>query len=215
MLSFDEDKIIQIWPHSCNLAIMKQLLLSFMLLAFLSCTQEKPTENQTVVDTVVDKSHADTASIMTPVLPKKSEDPIEDIRKIVERINTVQLDSKHYEFTCDEKVKVDYFYDKGTIVKISVDFGTVGDVYAKEDYYYNEGKLIFKYEFVEGGPACEGCIKTNEYRSYVVDDKVLKYLKNNKVENCRQCEFKQTSRYYKLLQPISQAQMKSILCPGL
>lgn len=35
---------------------------------------------------------------------------------------------------CDEKTKVDYFYDNGEVVKIAVDFGWVGDAYAREGY---------------------------------------------------------------------------------
>lgn len=113
---------------------------------------------------------------------------------------------------CDEKMMVDYFYAGGEIVKIAVDFGTVGDVYAKEDYYYDSGKLIFNYEFVEGGPACEGCIKTDEYRSYILENRVIKYLKNKTKATCRKCDFSSSSRQYKLLLASTAEEMKGILC---
>ncbi len=85
-------------------------------------------------------------------------------------------------------------------------------MYAKEGYYYDSGKLIFNYEFVEGGPACEGCIKTDEYRSYIQDDKVIRYLKNKNEGNCRKCDFLASSRQYKLLLAKTPEEMKSILC---
>ena len=108
---------------------------------------------------------------------------------------------------------VDYFYDKGEIVKIAIDFGTVGDVYAKEGYYYDEGKLVFTYEFVEGGPACEGCIKTNEYRAYIVDDEAIKYLKDKDEVKCTKCEYSNSSRHYTLLKAENSSQVKAIMCP--
>ncbi len=113
---------------------------------------------------------------------------------------------------CDVLTKVDFYTENGKIVKISIDFGTLGDVYAKEDYYYDEGKLIFFYEFVEGGPACEGCVKTNEYRSYIKDDKVFKYLKDKDQQQCRKCEFGPSSRQYKLLSARSPEEIRKIIC---
>ncbi len=113
---------------------------------------------------------------------------------------------------CDVKMMVDYFYAGGKIVKISVDFGTLGDVYAKEDYYYDSSELIFNYEFVEGGPACEGCIKTDEYRAYIVDNKVIKYLKNKTETTCRKCDFSVSSRQYRLLEATTEEEVKGILC---
>lgn len=143
---------------------------------------------------------------------KSVDDPITDIRKKVENINTKTLTTKHFELMCDELMKVDYHYDNDEVVKISVDFGTIGDVYAKEDYYYFNGKLIFKYEFVEGGPACDDCIKTNEYRSYIKDNKVIKYLKDKSATNCRLCEFTVNSKENKLIFAKSADDIKTIMC---
>lgn len=157
----------------------------------------------------------DSSSSITKVdvVPNKlPKTPIEIIKQQVNQINTSNLDQKHYEFMCDELTKVDYYYDDHHLLKITVDFGTVGDSYAKEDYYYNEGKLIFKYEFVEGGPACEGCITTNEYRSYVLDNKVIKYLKNKNVLACRKCEFSSNSKELLLFKANGVAEIKELLC---
>ncbi|RZL50667.1 MAG: hypothetical protein EOP00_03160 [Pedobacter sp.] len=141
-----------------------------------------------------------------------TQDPIIGIKTTVEHINTVKLTKKHFEFECDELTKVDYFYEHDKIVKISVDFGTIGDVYAKEDYYYNGDQLVFKYEFVEGGPACEGCIETHEYRSYVHHNQVIKYLKDKGSSTCRKCEFTNRSKEYQLLKAGNAAEIKAVLC---
>lgn len=178
-----------------------------MLLAISSCgqTENKNTGQLPDTDIVsIDTTTKASANLIT--------DPVLLIRQTVEHINTVKLDSQHVEFMCDEKTKVDHFYEDGKVVKISVDFGWVGDVSAKEDYYYADGKLIFMYEYVEGGPACEGCIKKNEYRYYVTDGKVFKYLKDKKEDKCRKCEFGPKSRQVKLLTAKTTDEIKAIVC---
>lgn len=190
---------------------MRNAATILILLFAFSCGQNKEPEKETetIKQDTIDQQEAPVNTIT------ELHDPVTIIRQQVEHINTASLEKKHFEFTCDEKMTVDYFYENDEIVKISVDFGTVGDVYAKEDYYYHEGKFIFMYEFVEGGPACEGCIKTNEYRNYIKDDKSVKYLKDQKEDACRTCEFSSASRQYRLLNANTQPQIRSILCPGL
>ena len=188
---------------------MKKLIIPCLLLLIYSCNESKtPRENIKDTSTVVVKE----TEKLLDTGAKSSDDPITDIRNKVENINTKTLTKKHFEFMCDEMMKFDYYYDNGELVKISVDFGTVGDVYAKEDYYYDAGKFIFKYEFVEGGPACEGCIKKNEYRSYIKDNKVIKYLKDKTQTNCRTCEFSSKSKENKLIFAKNTADIKTIMC---
>jgi hypothetical protein len=186
---------------------MRRALELLFLIFLVSCDQVKQPAEVKAPDTVA--SIAKKAVEATPALPTE---PIALIRHQVENINTIKLEKKHFEFMCDEKMMLDYFYADGEIVKISVDFATIGDVYAREDYYYDSGKLIFNYEFVEGGPACEGCIKTDEYRSYIVDNKVVKYLKNKTDTTCRTCAFSSASRQYKLLLATTAEEMKEVLC---
>jgi len=191
---------------------MKKILAPLLLLMLMSCDQKKTSEKETSSATnapteIAADTTAEVASEEAPL------DPIASIRKKVESINNSNdFQKKQYTFKCDEMMTVDYFYRSNEIVKIAVDFGTVGDVYAKEDYYYDQGKLLFVYEFVEGGPACEGCIKTNEYRTYVVNDKTVKYLKDQADETCKKCEFKPTSREYKLLEAKNQDEIKRLFC---
>ncbi|OOQ57315.1 hypothetical protein [Mucilaginibacter pedocola] len=195
---------------------MKAIYLPILCLLLFSCGEGKknqPTQDTTqasLTDTV-DSANAVLAD--TAAADAEPTDPIVFIRQIVEDINTSPTEKKHFEFMCDEQMKVDYYYSDNRIVKISVDYGTVGDVYAKEDYYYSaEGKLIFMYEFTEGGPACEGCIKKHEYRSYIQNDKVIKYLKDKVEEKCRMCAFASGSKQYKLLSAKDVESVNAILC---
>ena len=193
---------------------MNKILLLVPLLVIMSCNQGEKNQPATATDSIsapITAKAPNMATVLEPIRAKPSS-TIEAIRQKVEHINTAALQKKHFEFMCDETMMADYFYENGEIVKIAVDFGTVGDVYAKEGYYYNAGKLIFLYEFTEGGPACEGCIKTNEYRSYIANDKTVKYLKDKSEKPCKKCEFKPSARQYKLLQAITQQEVKDILC---
>lgn len=191
---------------------MKKLLTPFLLLLLISCNQKKANVQETSIETGT-PTEAVGDTMPTTSEPPATKDPIADIRQKVESINNSKdLQKKQYQFECDEQMTVDYFYRNNEIVKIAVDFGTVGDVYAKEGYYYNEGKLIFIYEFVEGGPACEGCLKKNEYRAYVLNDKTIKYLKDQMEDDCKKCEFKASSREYQLLGAKNQEEIKKLFC---
>lgn len=191
---------------------MKKSILILLALAFINCKKQPDTTISSDRNTIETTPDSERVEDHHSVTEKTNADPIAEIRKRVEYINTAPLDKKHYEFMCDEKMTVDYFYDNGELVKVAVDFGTVGDVYAKEGYYYDKGKLIFNYEFTEGGPACEGCIETNEYRSYVQNDQVIHYLKNKDVAKCRTCEFNARSRQYKVLKATNEQEVKAALC---
>jgi hypothetical protein len=188
---------------------MKLYLLILLTLLTISCNVPV-SENKEIKDTSVSagKLTIRPKNVVNP----RTIDPINSIRNIVEGINNSDLKTKHFEFMCDEKMLVDYFYLNNEIVRISVDYGTIGDSYAKEDYYFANGKLVFNYEFVEGGPACEGCITKNEFRSYIRNDKVIKYLKNKSLQKCRKCEFDLSSKQYKLLQTEKPEEIKWILC---
>lgn len=196
---------------------MKKLLLFPVLLLLVYCNNkaepvavQPPKEEAPAYDPVpLPKQEREVVLENSDEVPT---DIISYIRSTVENINTFPLEKKHYEFMCDEKMMVDYFYDNGELVKVAVDFGTVGDVYAREGYYYDNGKLIFNYEFTEGGPACEGCIEKHEYRTYVHDDKAIKYIKDKNAEQCRTCEFGPKSRQYKVLKAKTQDEVKAALC---
>ena len=193
---------------------MKKYILPILFFILFSCEEKKSSEQNSSSDTIKSSEIPAKAvdTVASETAKTQANDPIANIRLKVEAINNANLQKKHYEFMCDEKMSVDYFYRNNEIVKIAIDFGTVGDVYAKEDYYYDQGKLLFTYEFVEGGPACEGCIKKNEYRTYVVENKSVKHLKDTTETACKKCDFGATSKQYKLLDAKSPEEVKKIFC---
>lgn len=199
--------ILSFWLNSCFPSIMLRPFVVMIFVLFISCDRPKQTGRTSGIDTPAAVNQKPAERLREAIA-----DPISSIRQKVEHINTAPLEKKHFEFMCDERMKADYFFENGEIVKVAVDFGTVGDVYAKEGYYYDNGRLIFIYEFVEGGPACEGCIKTDEYRWYIRNDKAIKYLKNKTEQKCKRCEFSASSKEYKLLQAKTADRMKEILC---
>lgn len=194
------------WLNYCFGKVMKNLIIPILCFALFGCNEPEKKQHTVTKDSSSSASEAEVKPKITTT------NPIEFIKQKVNLINTSNLQKKHFEFTCDELTKVDYYYNGDQLVKIAIDFGTVGDAYAKEDYYYDDGKLIFKYEFVEGGPACEGCITTNEYRSYIVNNKVIKYLKNKDVAACRKCEFSANSKELLLIKANDVAGIEAVLC---
>ena len=186
---------------------MRRILLTLMTAGLISCNNSQDAVTEKQVDTTSGQDTLNTSITKPPAV-----DSIKFIREVINGINTETPTKKHFEFVCDEKMQVDYFFRGDEIVKIAVDFGTVGDVYAKEEYYYHAGELIFKYEFVEGGPACEGCSSTNEYRSYIRNNNVIRYLKNKAEEKCRTCSFSARSKPYRLLNVSTPEEIRKVFC---
>ena len=137
---------------------------------------------------------------------------IDSIKQEVARINTSGLPSKRYNFMCDEKAYIVYHYTGNDISKITIDWGTVGDAYHREEFYYRNGKLIFDYDLIEGAGAYPGGDKKLERRHYVVNDKVIKYLEDQAEKPCEHCDYKKTSTPYKALAAEASKDFKGILC---
>lgn len=74
---------------------------TLILLSFISCTQEKPAVQKELTDSI--NSQKINSAAPAVVLEK---DPIALIRQKVGEINTMNLEKKHFEFTCDEKMMV-------------------------------------------------------------------------------------------------------------
>ena len=134
-----------------------------------------------------------------------------DIRSEFKRINSLRLTSKKYKFVCDTDGTITYYTDNGKVVKIAIDWGFIGDGSSTSEYYYKDDKLIFIYETYIGGPANRPETKI-EYRTYVNNDKTIKYIENQKVLRCTTCQFNTSSREYKVLKTFNTNNIKSALC---
>jgi hypothetical protein len=188
----------------------KALTILVMLTLF-SC-KEKPEEDNTVgttkdtVSTLPAQPGTEAATVTGPT------DPVSSIKAEFARINASSLTNKHYTYKCDELMTIDYYYEGENVVKAVVDYGTVGDHYQKSEFYYKDNKLFFFYNFVEGGPACEGCEMKMEKRYYVKDDLVIKFIKNDKEEKCTTCNFTQRSVPYRALKAATTKDFKTAFC---
>ena len=138
-------------------------------------------------------------------------DMVLNIRKEVQRINVLPLDSTKHGFYCDTDGKITYYTYNGKVVKIVIDWSFVGDASSIVEYFYKDGKLIFEYEVIIGAPA--GLPDTRlEQRIYVNNDRTIRFMRNQEVIACRKCEFSPSSREYKVLRAYKSGNIKSALC---
>lgn len=152
-----------------------------------------------------------TAKIVTPTNNATVEQIVLDIRSEFKRINSLRLTRKKYKFVCDTDGTITYYTDNGKVVKIAIDWGFIGDGSSTSEYYYKEDKLIFTYDVYIGGPAGAAESKTEE-RTYVNNDKTIKYMQNQKISACTTCQFNESSREYKAFRVYNTNNIKSALC---
>jgi hypothetical protein len=189
---------------------MRNVHLVFACFAVLASCKDNNAKTETAT--------ADSTTIATPTATQPEEapaallTPVDSIKQEVARINAANLPSKRHDFMCDEKAYVVYHYDGDTIVKATIDWGTVGDAYHREEFYYRNGKLIFDYDLLEGAGAYPGGDEKLERRHYVVNDKVIRYLENQEEKPCEYCDYKKTSVPYKALAAETSKDFVNVLC---
>ncbi|RSK30085.1 hypothetical protein [Hymenobacter metallilatus] len=133
------------------------------------------------------------------------------IRKEVARINSLPLTIRKRRFVCDAENTITYYTANGTVVKIVLDWGFVGDGTSRYEYYYKDGKLLFTYKAHTGGPA--GLPETRlEERTYVQNDRTIRYLKNQQVSACPVCRFEASAREYNALSAYTADNVAPALC---
>jgi hypothetical protein len=194
---------------------MRTTLLALVFsIALLSCNKKTAdTETNTVDSTAVTTpAEAEPAQEQTAEAPTAPLSPVDSIELDVARINAANLHAVAEDFVCDEKVNLIYYYDGKTIVKITIDWGTVGDASHKEEFFYQDNKLIFDYDLVEGAGAYPGGDSKLERRHYVVNDKVVQYTENKVVKPCEHCGYKASSKPYKILVPQMTPALEKWLC---
>lgn len=161
-------------------------------------------EKQIVGDTSVKKVTSTNNTLIV-------EQIVLDIRSEFKRINSLRLTPKKNKFVCDTDGTITYYSDKGKVVKIAIDWGFIGDGSSTSEYYYKDDILIFTYETYIGGPANGPDIKT-EYRTYISNNKTIKYMENQNISVCTTCQFNDSSREYKALRAYNTNNIMSALC---
>lgn len=149
-----------------------------------------------------------------PETPEEKTDEISVIRQKFKDINGGKYQLVSYQAECKNSpntIKITKYLDEAYCVKIVVDWGFAGDYGRLTEYYYSDGKLIFEYEEVNGGPA-DRPVTTVTQRNYFAKDKNILFLNNGKKEICaNNCILNANSMEYKLIQINSNDEIASIL----
>lgn len=177
-------------------------LLVIVMILF-SCNSKKQTDTKT--------AQGSTAKEPTTTVANSPDDIIKGIDAEVSRINALSLTPKKFDVVCDEKATVSYFRENDKIVKVSVDWNMVGDFATIDDYYYKNQKLIYSHESTSGGVGNEPT-KNFEFKSYVDNDKTIRYLDSNKVVPCTVCDYSDTLREYAVLKADNVKDVTSAVC---
>lgn len=189
---------------------MKKLLsltifILFTALSITSCKKSDTKIEEDVIKTRPEKKTAVTAS-----------DTLRRVAKIdrdIERINKAALKKTTYTYQCDEKITIDYYTQDGTVFKVAIDYGYVGDGHNKREYYYDSGHVIYIYDFYEGGAVCEDCeIKTTIKKSYVNNDLIIMHLENNLETACNVCKLSNKDLAYTIIGAQKTQDFKTLLC---
>ena len=192
---------------------MRSAFLSILVILLQSCGQSS--NNSTGSNT----EQKDAAGITAPVSPVSGSDSsstktsaaIGRIRDEYNRINTTQLTQKKITFECDIEGTATYYFENNKVVRIVIEDGFAGDNSTTSQYYFKDGKLMFIYEVHLGGSAT-GPDTRKEERTYVQDNKVIKYMEYQNEAPCTTCGFSDTSKEYKLFRANDAGSIRKALC---
>ncbi len=147
-------------------------------------------------------------------LQKAPDAAIEEIRTAFKEINSIKTYKKEeykYEIAgCVESGSLEYYLDKKQIVKIK-ETGLIGDGGWDTEYYYRNGNLIFIFESLLGAPA-DGKVQKSEYRVYVKDGKVIRFMENQQIIPADNKAAEMTETAIKLLKARTTKNFKAALC---
>ena len=138
---------------------------------------------------------------------------IEAIRVEFKKINSMPLTKKEFKYEsagCVDGGVVQYFLDKGDIVKIT-ESGSIGDGSWVREFYFQAGKCIFCYDTQVGGPAIGPVTKT-EYRVYVNDGKIIRVMEDKKIVTTDTKAIETVGTAAKLLKAYEKKNFAEILC---
>jgi hypothetical protein len=142
-----------------------------------------------------------------------TEESIASIRTEFKRINALALTTEEFQYDsagCVDGGVVTYFLENQEIVKI-VESGAIGDGSWIREFYYQSGKFIFCYEEIVGGPA-EGPETKTAFRTYVKDDKVIRFMEDKKIVPANNKATGQVSTASSLLKAYRTKDFAKVLC---
>lgn len=200
-----ESERIALFPH--NGFIMRTFLILLIAAACFAGCSSSDASNETA-----NASHPAVPLRDSGSTREQAENPgIAAIRAAYNRINAAPLDTVSYTFQCDEKATVIVYKSEGEVVKVRVDWGWVGDAATVTEYYYQNRQLVFRYVRSVGGAAA-GPAAVSEARTYVKDNKVIRYLQGGREVRCEECRFDASAKEYAVLQANTDDEMRVALC---
>lgn len=149
----------------------------------------------------------------TPAPPANPASAIKEIRAEYTRINALPLTKERFNWEADGCVEggvITYFFHDGKILKV-VESGAIGDGSWVTEYYYKNGRFIFSYDVLIGGPA-EGPETKKELRTYVSNDTVVQSLENKTIIEPIEKVLSATSKPYKILKAYQTKDFEAALC---
>lgn len=156
---------------------------------------------------------ATTASITQHTTTPSTDEIVLAIRKEFQRINNSRLVSKTFEWEsagCGKGTLTYYLLNK-EIVK-TIEAGTADGFWTKETYY-QKGNLIFQYLHEESHLITSSENEIVEYRTYVYQDKVIRYMADKDVLPCITCSYTKNAPEYQLLDAYHTGNIDAAICP--
>lgn len=183
---------------------MKKILLLLTCIVLLIQCQKKEaiTSNSTQTNTIQTK--ATTESV--------DEIHIQWIKKQYAAINSKKIQPQSFKFTCDVENTINYYIENGKIIKISIQWGYLGDGESYTEYYYDNENVFFIYNRYVGGPAGHKP-ETYEERSYIKNKQIIRFMENQEIVPCEvDCIINEKSQPTQVLQAFADKQFRKRLC---
>jgi len=198
---------------------LRLLSISLLLLVSGACQHTdnaRAAENQagTAANTPPVAPTAPTAQIAqpAPAYTPSTEEIVAAIRKEFHRINSSKLTSKTFSWEnsgCGHGT-LTYFLLNNEIVK-TVEHGSADGFWTKESYYQH-GKFIFQYLHEESHPIAGPDSEILELRTYVHNDRVVRYMADTDIVPCVTCSYGPNSSEYLLLDAYETGNIDDAIC---
>lgn len=185
----------------------KLLSISVILLLLLQCQKKEGITKETA------QTHEKVDSIkVKDTNEPPDEEYIQWIKKQYAIINAKKIKPQSFTFTCDVENTINYYFENEKIIKISIQWGYLGDGESYTEYYYDQDNVFFIYERYIGGPAGLEP-ETNEERYYIKNNHVIRFMKNQEIVPCEEnCILDENSQPTQALQAFTDKQFPKRLC---
>lgn len=192
-----------------------KFLLYVSIFALLSCEQKGSKQKESnFIESVL--NHDTTLQVSNIQSPNSSntEELVSEIRVEYKRINSLLLTKKIFNWRCEDLEMhgtVKYLLEKNQIVKI-VEDGYYIDGFYTTEYYYKEGKFIFRYDTNTSGPGNDMRLQKSENRTYAKNDIIIRTMVDKIVTKAEREKLTSSSQEYLIFEAYTSKNCSSVLC---